>query len=126
MRKVVGEEDYVPTDPRELCKRIFVTCYMGTENSSRETRARADGIAAQIGSHHLGVVIDTVVSAVLGIFRSGQFDNFYLLAFSERTLHLTQAKRVSKGSYKPLKKPFTGHNLDQEVAEKWNRSVSLT
>ena len=69
MRKVVGEEDYVPTDPRELCKRVFVTCYMGTENSSRETRARADGIAAQIGSHHLGVVIDTVVSAVLGIFR---------------------------------------------------------
>ena len=69
VRKVVGEEDYVPTDPRELCKRVFFTCYMGTENSSRETRARADGIAAQIGSHHQGVVIDTVVSAVLGIFR---------------------------------------------------------
>ena len=40
-----------------------------TTSPTRETRARADGVAAQIGSHHLGVVIDTVVSAVLGIFR---------------------------------------------------------
>ena len=28
VRKVVAQEDYVPADPRELCKRIFVTCYM--------------------------------------------------------------------------------------------------
>ena len=42
----------------------------GTENSSRETRARADKIAAQIGSHHLGIVIDAAVTAILGIFKA--------------------------------------------------------
>ena len=69
IRRVVGEDDYVPTDPRELCKRLFVTCYMGTENSSQETRTRAENIAAQIGSYHLGITIDTAVSAILGIFK---------------------------------------------------------
>jgi len=69
VRRVVGEDGYVPTDPRELCKRIFVTCYMGTENSSEETRSRAANIAAQIGSYHLGIAIDAAVSAVLAIFK---------------------------------------------------------
>jgi hypothetical protein len=35
---VVKDEDYIPEDPKELCGRIFVTCYMGTSNSSDETR----------------------------------------------------------------------------------------
>lgn len=38
IRKIIKEEDYVPKDPKELCKRIFVTCYMGTSNSSDETK----------------------------------------------------------------------------------------
>ena len=45
---------YVPTDPRELANRIFVTCYMGTENSSEETRMRASNLAEEIGSYHMG------------------------------------------------------------------------
>ena len=38
VRKVVRDNDYVAKDPKELCGRIFVTCYMGTANSSEETR----------------------------------------------------------------------------------------
>lgn len=46
--------NYIPTDPKELASRIFVTCYMGTENSSEETRKRASNLAEEIGSHHMG------------------------------------------------------------------------
>jgi NAD+ synthase (glutamine-hydrolysing) len=47
IRRVVADNDYVPKDPKELCSRIFVTCYMGTENSSTETRNRAKKLAQQ-------------------------------------------------------------------------------
>ena len=64
IRKVVRDPSYVPTDPKELCNRIFVTCYMGTVNSSTETRDRAAKLAQEIGSYHLGMLIkhDTVSS----------------------------------------------------------------
>ena len=48
--------NYIPTDPKEFAGRIFVTCYMGTENSSEETRKRASNLAEEIGSHHMGKV----------------------------------------------------------------------
>ena len=38
VRKVVGDPGYTPRDAKELCNRIFVTCYMGSENSSEDTR----------------------------------------------------------------------------------------
>ncbi|EDO33760.1 predicted protein [Nematostella vectensis] len=68
VRRVVRDSEYIPTDPRELANRIFVTCYMGTENSSEETRKRAANLADEMGSYHLGITIDAAVSAVLTIF----------------------------------------------------------
>lgn len=55
IRKVTQDPSYIPGDVKELCKRIFVTCYMGTENSSSETKARAQHLANDIGSYHLGM-----------------------------------------------------------------------
>jgi len=49
IRNIVCDAGYTPTNPRELCNRIFVTCYMGTENSSAATRDRAAALAQQIG-----------------------------------------------------------------------------
>jgi NAD+ synthase (glutamine-hydrolysing) len=52
-RRITGEpegSDYVPVDPREFCGRIFHTTYMGTSNSSEETRGRAKGLAEAIGA----------------------------------------------------------------------------
>lgn len=69
IRKIVGDCEYVPVDPKQLCNTILVTCYMGTENSSTETKARAAELAGQIGSYHHGIVIDTAISAILGIFQ---------------------------------------------------------
>ena len=45
----VGRGRDVPTDARQLCNQIFTTCYMGSDNSSQETRQRAGDFAAQIG-----------------------------------------------------------------------------
>jgi len=43
------DSEYLPTDPKEFSNRIFHTCYMGTENSSAETRNRAKDLAKTIG-----------------------------------------------------------------------------
>nr|CAD7569878.1 unnamed protein product [Timema californicum] len=70
VRKIVCDPDYIPRDPQELCNRLLTTCYMGSENSSVETRSRAGALAKQIGSYHTNICIDVAVSAVLGIFTS--------------------------------------------------------
>lgn len=51
-RRMVGEPEdsvYIPLDPHEFCNKIFHTCYMGTENSSAETRKRAKALSEAIG-----------------------------------------------------------------------------
>ncbi|MCL4136755.1 UNVERIFIED_CONTAM: hypothetical protein GTU68_039366, partial [Idotea baltica] len=68
VRRIVSQPDYVPSDPKELCRRLFHTVYMGTENSSKETKDRAKRLSQAIGSYHLPIVIDSVVSAALGVF----------------------------------------------------------
>jgi NAD+ synthase (glutamine-hydrolysing) len=68
VRKILGDPDFTPDNPAALCNRLLVTCYMGSENSSRETRQRASVLANQLGSYHIEFNIDTAVSAVLGIF----------------------------------------------------------
>ena len=70
-RRIAGEPvdgSYAPTDPQQFARRIFHTCYMGTENSSRETRQRAGDLAEQIGAYHLNVNIDSAVAAMLRLF----------------------------------------------------------
>ncbi|KAK3814725.1 MAG: glutamine-dependent NAD(+) synthetase with GAT domain-containing protein [Linnemannia elongata] len=70
-RQVTGETaetGYIPTDPQEFASRIFHTCYMGTKNSSNDTRARAKELAESIGSYHVDLNMDTVVSALQALF----------------------------------------------------------
>ncbi|XP_072941486.1 glutamine-dependent NAD(+) synthetase isoform X1 [Epargyreus clarus] len=68
VRKILCQSDYTPSDPMELCNRLLVTCYMASENSSQETKLRAMQLASEIGSYHFPIVIDSAVSAVIGIF----------------------------------------------------------
>ncbi|KAG9318937.1 hypothetical protein JVU11DRAFT_1052 [Chiua virens] len=70
-RRIVGESDdsgYLPSDPREFCGRVFHTCYMGTENSTLETRQRAKELAEAIGSYHTDLNMDTLVTTVRDLF----------------------------------------------------------
>jgi NAD+ synthase (glutamine-hydrolysing) len=59
-----------PTDSKEFAKRIFYTVFMGSENSSENTRERAKQLSNEIGSWHLDVKIDTVVSSLISLFCS--------------------------------------------------------
>ncbi|KAL1122533.1 hypothetical protein AAG570_002863 [Ranatra chinensis] len=68
LRKMVSDKNYTPVDPRELCSRLFFTCYMATENSSSETKARAKQLAQLIGSYHTDINIGGAVTAMLNIF----------------------------------------------------------
>ncbi|GAA5905929.1 glutamine-dependent NAD(+) synthetase [Sporobolomyces salmoneus] len=70
-RRIAGEaedSDYVPVDPREFCSRVFHTCYMGTQNSSNETRQRAKDLADAIGAYHVDLNMDACVSAIHTLF----------------------------------------------------------
>ncbi|KAG7473661.1 hypothetical protein MATL_G00098210 [Megalops atlanticus] len=68
VQQVVNNCTYTPEDPKELCGRLFTTCYMASENSSEDTRNRAKELAAQIGSTHISLNIDMAVKGILGIF----------------------------------------------------------
>lgn len=57
-----------PADARELAGRLLSCVYMGTVNSSKETRERAKALADQVGAYHLSLTIDTVVEAVVALF----------------------------------------------------------
>lgn len=70
-RRIVGEpaeSNWVPTCPEQICQRIFHTCFMGSSNSSADTRQRAKNLANDIGAFHVDLNIDTVVSALTSLF----------------------------------------------------------
>ena len=64
VRTIAGLEFWTPTDPKDVVHKIFHTCFMGTTNSSKETRERARQLSEDIGSYHLDVNIDSIVSAL--------------------------------------------------------------
>ncbi|XP_034487936.1 glutamine-dependent NAD(+) synthetase isoform X2 [Drosophila innubila] len=68
IRKILADTDYTPDNAASLCSRLLVTCYMGSVNSSKETRSRAAQLASQLGSYHIEISIDLAVNALLGIF----------------------------------------------------------
>lgn len=66
--KKILKDDNVPQTSDELARRIFHTCYMGTTNSSMETRQRALKLSSDIGSYHIDMNIDTVVTSLVSLF----------------------------------------------------------
>ena len=42
--------------------------YMGTVNSSQDTERRAKALAEEVGAYHLGIKMDSVVKALVGLF----------------------------------------------------------
>ncbi|MCG9132666.1 NAD(+) synthase, partial [Candidatus Poribacteria bacterium] len=63
-----GEVLDVLADPSVLANRLLYTCYIGTENSSRDTRKRAKQLAEQIGAYHLDINMDGLVNALQSLF----------------------------------------------------------
>jgi NAD+ synthase (glutamine-hydrolysing) len=61
-------DDWTPSSAAEIANLVMHTCYMGTENSSAETRVRAAAIAAEVGTYHVTANIDAMVAAVVAVF----------------------------------------------------------
>jgi NAD+ synthase (glutamine-hydrolysing) len=68
LRMLVHDSEFTPKAPQEIAERLFYTSFMGTVNSSKETRSRAKELASRIGSFHVDMNIDTLVSAVVSVF----------------------------------------------------------
>lgn len=68
LRRIVGDPDFTPATHDEIAGRLFFTCYMGSSNSSAETRRRAEQLAREIGSVHRTVDIDDVGRAFVELF----------------------------------------------------------
>jgi len=68
IRRMTGDPEYVPVDPKELSSRLLHTAYLGTSNSSQGTEDFSKGLAEAIGSYHLYVNIDPVIAAILALF----------------------------------------------------------
>ncbi|CAK4013030.1 glutamine-dependent NAD(+) synthetase [Lecanosticta acicola] len=97
-RRLAGE-DPLNLSAKQFCNRVFSTVFMGMkEQSSKETRGRAQELAAAIGAHHIDTNIDemvrslhTVVTGVLGfepkfkVHGGSQAENLALQNFQSRS-----------------------------------------
>ena len=68
IRMLTRQDDFFPRNPSEVAHKLFYTCFMGTENSSKDTRSRAKLLAEKIGSYHVDINIDHIVKAVVYVF----------------------------------------------------------
>eukprot|EP01124_Arcella_intermedia_P021625 TRINITY_DN3064_c0_g1_i3.p1 TRINITY_DN3064_c0_g1~~TRINITY_DN3064_c0_g1_i3.p1 ORF type:complete len:865 (-),score=231.12 TRINITY_DN3064_c0_g1_i3:2-2596(-) len=59
-----------PVSAKDLCSRIFVTCYMATRHSSSETRGNAQRLAEEIGARHIFIQIDPIVEGITKVFQT--------------------------------------------------------
>jgi NAD+ synthase (glutamine-hydrolysing) len=68
VRKITRLKSYTPTTWQDLCNKLFVTCYMGSEYSGDETRERAALLAKQIGAVHTSIIIDDITDGIKSTF----------------------------------------------------------
>ncbi|KAK5781668.1 hypothetical protein RI543_000854 [Arxiozyma heterogenica] len=69
LRKIArSEDDWIPEKPQDIASKIFHTCFMGTENSSKETRSRSRCLSEKIGSYHVDLTMDSLISSVVTLF----------------------------------------------------------
>lgn len=70
IRQIAGDPDWTPSSAQDISSRIMHTAFLGTSNSSTETRSRSKRLAKDIGSWHLDFDIDAVVSAFTTIINT--------------------------------------------------------
>mmetsp|Transcript_58989 Transcript_58989/g.63675 ORF Transcript_58989/g.63675 Transcript_58989/m.63675 type:complete len:446 (-) Transcript_58989:392-1729(-) len=71
LRRICGyshNHSWVPVSSQDIANFILHTIFMGTSNSSQITTSRALRLGTAIGSYHLNVPIDRMVSAVIQVF----------------------------------------------------------
>lgn len=89
LRRCTGMPDLVPKTPTDIVNLLVTTCYMGTVNSSDETRSRAERLATKLGAYHLDINIDAAVQANLSIIDNAfQFKPKYSVEGGSRAENL--------------------------------------
>jgi NAD+ synthase (glutamine-hydrolysing) len=68
IRRIVGDPTFKPQRYQDIVNQIFVTCYLGTKNSSADTLSRARRLAEGIGARHYNVTIDEAYDSIVRIF----------------------------------------------------------
>ncbi|KAK6204428.1 glutamine-dependent NAD(+) synthetase [Scheffersomyces amazonensis] len=68
IQSLTHDSNFIPNTPQEIAEKLFHTSFMGTENSSKETRTRAKELAKKIGAYHIDLNMDTLVGAVISVF----------------------------------------------------------
>jgi NAD+ synthase (glutamine-hydrolysing) len=72
VKRIAAFSDKLPDTPEEFCNQIFHTIYMGMANqSSKETRQRAQDLAKRIGSYHTDLNIDDTYHATKNLLTQG-------------------------------------------------------
>lgn len=66
--KLILKEDEIPKTAKELSNKIFHTCFMGTSNSSIETKNRSIELSEKIGSYHINLNMDNVIKSIILLF----------------------------------------------------------
>lgn len=67
LRRIVRDESFTPKSYNDIVNQLFVTCYLGTKNSSADTLDRADRVAKGINSYHFAVTIDEAYEQLIKI-----------------------------------------------------------
>ncbi|KAH8690888.1 hypothetical protein BGW36DRAFT_306121 [Talaromyces proteolyticus] len=67
-KRIAAYSEKLPETAEELCNQVLYTCYMGmTNQSSKETRERAQALSDRIGSYHTDVNIADVYNSTRNI-----------------------------------------------------------
>lgn len=66
---MVHDPNFTPTKYQDIVNQLFVTCYLGTKNSSKDTLNRARRVAEGIGSKHYAVTIDEAYEEIIKIMK---------------------------------------------------------
>eukprot|EP00826_Nyctotherus_ovalis_P001522 TRINITY_DN10247_c0_g1_i2.p1 TRINITY_DN10247_c0_g1~~TRINITY_DN10247_c0_g1_i2.p1 ORF type:complete len:697 (-),score=159.72 TRINITY_DN10247_c0_g1_i2:64-2118(-) len=64
VKRIGGGESYEPVDEKDLTSKILCTAYLGTGNSSKDTRERAKNLAKEMGVRHIDGSIDNAVEGI--------------------------------------------------------------
>jgi len=78
IRRVVKDEKFMPKRYQDIVNRIFVTSYLSTKNSGKDTLRRAETLAKDIGALHFNIGIDEAYEGIVKVFEkaTGKFPNF--------------------------------------------------
>jgi NAD+ synthase (glutamine-hydrolysing) len=68
VKRIAAYSDKLPETAEELCNQVLCTSFLGMKNqSSKETRERAQALADRIGAYHTDTNIDDVFQSTKNI-----------------------------------------------------------